>query len=240
VKLNCDIGESFGIWKMGRDEDVMPCIDLANIACGFHASDPSNISKSISLALENRVTIGAHISYLDLLGFGRRSIAHTYEEIRDLSIYQLGALDALCKLQKTEVSYVKPHGALYNDMMKDFDIFKALAKSISEYNQNIKLMILATKDTHKYKELANECGIELLLELFADRAYDSNGHLVSRKESGSVLNSKEILSRVKEIAKSGKIKTIENKFLELKADTLCIHGDNEESIELAKEIKSLL
>jgi len=123
IKLNCDMGESFGIWKMGEDELIMPHINMANLACGFHSSDSTTMNKSVELAVKHNVTIGAHPSYQDLVGFGRRSIACTEEEISAIILYQIGALSSFCKVHNTSISYVKPHGALYNDMMKDENIF---------------------------------------------------------------------------------------------------------------------
>ena len=131
IRLNCDMGESFGIWKMGNDEEVMPYIDMANLACGFHASDAVTMSRSVILAKKYNVSIGAHPSYHDLLGFGRRTLVCSLEEIKAIILYQLGALNAFCRANGTAISYVKPHGALYNDMMRDENIFKAVLNAIS-------------------------------------------------------------------------------------------------------------
>ena len=143
IKLNCDMGESFGIWKMGLDEEIMPYVDMANLACGFHASDPLTMTKAVILAMKHQVEIGAHPGYQDLVGFGRRSMLCSLEEIKAIVIYQIGALAGICKSHNTHISYVKPHGALYNDMMKDENIFKAILSGISSYNKELKLMILS-------------------------------------------------------------------------------------------------
>ncbi|KHT63386.1 hypothetical protein RJ45_13485 [Photobacterium gaetbulicola] len=240
MKLNCDMGESFGRWTMGKDADVMPYIDMANIACGFHASDPDHMAKTIQLAVEDNVEIGAHPGYDDKCGFGRRSIPHSAEAITRLVAYQIGALDALCKLYGGEVSYVKPHGALYNDMMSQSWIFEAILSAVSDLNpyrsSPLKLMILARCDNQHYKELAVQRNVELLFEGFADRAYDSEGLLVPRSQAGSVYHdSQRIRQQVAELA-VGKITTIDGNTLELDVDTVCVHGDNDESVAIVRQL----
>lgn len=156
MKLNCDMGESFGCWSMGNDAAVMPWVDMANIACGFHASDPDNMVATIALAVSRHVEIGAHPGYDDKIGFGRRSIPHSSESISALVAYQVGALEALCQLQGAHVSYVKPHGALYNDMMKTPVIFQAILAAVAGLNQQretpLALMILARVDNTQYQQ----------------------------------------------------------------------------------------
>ncbi|MBC7006003.1 5-oxoprolinase subunit PxpA [Photobacterium sp. BZF1] len=240
MKLNCDMGESFGSWTMGKDADVMPYIDMANIACGFHASDPDHMAKTIQLAVEDNVAIGAHPGYDDKSGFGRRSIPHSAEEITRLVAYQIGALDALCQLYGGGVSYVKPHGALYNDMMAQPWIFEAIVSAVSDLNQYrtlpLKLMILARRNNQHYKELAAQRNVELLFEGFADRAYDSEGLLVPRAEAGSVYHdSQRIRQQVAELAK-GRVTTIDGQTLTLDVDTVCVHGDNDESIAVVRQL----
>ena len=182
IKLNCDMGESFGIWKMGFDEQIMPYVDMANLACGFHAGDALTMSKSVILAKTHNVTIGAHPAYQDLVGFGRRTILCSLEEMKAIVLYQLGALYSFCKAQGTAISYVKPHGALYNDMMRDENIFKAVLNAISSFDKNIKLMILSTPNNEAYKHTALIYGINLIYEVFADRNYNDDGTLVSRMQ----------------------------------------------------------
>ena len=240
MKLNCDMGESFGSWTMGKDADVMPYIDMANIACGFHASDPDHMAKTIQLAVEDNVAIGAHPGYDDKSGFGRRSIPHSAEEITRLVAYQIGALDALCQLYGGGVSYVKPHGALYNDMMAQPWIFEAILSAVSDLNQYrtppLKLMILARRNNQHYIGLAAQRDVELLFEGFADRAYDSEGFLVPRSQAGSVYHdSQRIRQQVAELAK-GRITTIDGKTLTLDVDTVCVHGDNDESIAVVRQL----
>ena len=240
IKLNCDMGESFGIYKMGLDEEIMPFIDMANLACGFHASDPVTMHKSIKNAKEQGVEIGCHPAYPDLVGFGRREMSCSQEEIVSFILYQLGALDALCKSYRQKVTYVKPHGALYNSMMKDEAIFKAIAKAISKYDSSIKLMILSSTQNSYYQALAQKYKIELLYEVFADRAYTDEGLLVSRSKSGAVLSDeKEVIERAKLLFEKSILKTINGKELKLEVDSICVHGDNESALKLIKSLHKL-
>jgi len=234
------MGESFGIYKMGMDEKIMPYIDMANLACGFHASDPVTMHKSIKNAKEHKVMIGCHPAYPDLVGFGRRELSCSEEEIVAFVLYQLGALDAICKSHDVNVSYVKPHGALYNSMMKDEAIFRAITKAISKYDKSIKLMILSSIKNSHYKTLANKYNIELLYEVFSDRAYTDEGFLVSRDDKGAVIsNEKEVIERAMLLFEKNIIKTINGKELLLKVDSICVHGDNDSALTLIKSLYKL-
>ena len=234
------MGESFGIYKLGLDEQIMPYIDMANLACGFHASDPVTMHQSIRNAKLHNVEIGAHPSYPDLVGFGRREINCSTEEIVSFIIYQCGALDALCKTYDTQISYVKPHGALYNVMMRDAEVFRAIVKAISKYNNSIKLMILSSSKNSNYANIAKKYNITLLYEVFADRAYKSDGSLVPRGEKDAVLNSiEEVKERAKNLFEHSKIQSIEGKTLTIQADSICVHGDNIEALELIKSLYEL-
>lgn len=240
IKLNCDMGESFGIYKMGMDEQIMPYIDMANLACGFHAGDPVTMHQSIKLAKEHGVQIGAHPSYPDLGGFGRREMHCSVEEIVSFVIYQCGALDALCKSYGVRVSYLKPHGALYNVMMKDTEVFKAIAKAVSKYDKNIKLMILSGKQNEAYSKIADKYGVSLIYEVFADRGYMDDGSLVPRTQEGAVLKSDdEVLQRAHLLLDEGCIETISGKKISLKTDTLCVHGDTPEALSMIKALRSM-
>ena len=234
------MGESFGIYKMGMDEQIMPYIDMANLACGFHASDPVTMHRSIRSALEHSVEIGAHPAYPDLVGFGRREMACSSEEIVSFILYQLGALEALCQSYDTKVRYLKPHGALYNSMMKELETFKAVAKAISKYDSSIKLMILSSTKNDHYETIAQKYGVSLLYEVFADRAYTDEGLLVPRGQKGAVISDEnEVLARAKLLFDEGVIETISGKKLQLKADTICVHGDNEAAVELIRSLHQL-
>ncbi|WP_122893211.1 5-oxoprolinase subunit PxpA [Arcobacter peruensis] len=243
IKLNCDMGESFGLYKIGLDEEIMPYINMANLACGFHAGDSVTMNKSVQLAKKNNVEIGAHPGYQDLVGFGRRSIACTQEEIISMLVYQVGALEAFCKMYDTKVTYVKPHGALYQDMMKDDAVFMAIIKAISSYNTNLKLMILSSPRNHEYAKMAKEYNIELLFEVFADRNYNDNGSLVSRALDNAIIKDEaDVISRIKSLKEKGTLLSISGKELSLQTDVLCVHGDTNNALEfiqiLRKEISA--
>ena len=241
IKLNCDMGESFGIWKMGFDEQIMPHIHMANLACGFHASDAMTMNKSVILAKKYDVTIGAHPAYQDLVGFGRRTIVCSLEEIKSIILYQLGALSAFCKAHGTAVSYVKPHGALYNDMMRDENIFKAILNAISSFNKNIKLMVLSGPKNEEYEYTAKLYDIKLLFEVFADRNYNDDGSLVSRMEENAIIHEElDVLSRVVNLKEKGFISSINGHMLFLKSDSICVHGDNEKALEFIKLVRKAL
>ncbi|TKB44085.1 5-oxoprolinase subunit PxpA [Thalassotalea mangrovi] len=239
MKLNCDLGESFAAWKMGLDDEVMPHIDMANIACGFHASDPNTLQQTLSLAIQHKVTIGAHPSYHDLIGFGRRSIKHSEQEIINLMHYQIGAIDGMAQSQGALVKYVKPHGALYNDMMANDEVFSAVVKSIDRYYRPLKLMILSTADNERYQHIASKYSVDLLFEAFADRRYTDKGRLTPRTEPGAVLNKQQVIEQVTLLITEGVVISNNDNRLTLKADTLCVHGDNIEAVALVKEIKAL-
>jgi len=241
IRLNCDMGESFGIWKMGEDEEIMPYISLANLACGFHASDPVTMNRSVELAKKYNVTIGAHPAYQDLVGFGRRSMLCSLEEIKSIVLYQLGALSAFCKLHNTTLSYVKPHGALYNDMMRDENIYKAILSAIASFDKNIKLMILSTPNNEAYEHTAMLYGISLLYEVFADRNYNDDGSLVSRVKPNAIINDElEVMQRVKNLKERGYLQSISGEKLFLKADTVCVHGDGENALNFIKALQKVL
>jgi UPF0271 protein len=241
LKLNSDLGEGFGSYKAGNDSEIMKYIDMANLACGFHAGDPLIMSKSIKEAKKNGITIGAHPGYQDLIGFGRRSIEHTPDELKSAILYQIGALRALAKSVDYDIEYVKPHGALYNDMMKKEDIFKNIVEAISSYDKDLKLMILSSSKNKRYSSIAKSYGIKLIYEAFADRAYDDDGFLVSRKEKNAVFHDiKTILQRVKELNEFGYIRSVSGNKLFLNVDSLCVHGDNEEALNITKSIREYL
>jgi len=238
IKLNCDMGESFGLWEIGADKEIMPYIDMANLACGFHAGDSVTMNKSVALAKENDVVIGAHPGYQDLVGFGRRSMACTKEEIIALVLYQLGALNAFCQVHNTKVTYLKPHGALYQDMMKDDSVFNAIAEALASYDTNIKFMILSTPRNKEYTEMAKKYNIELLFEVFADRNYNDDGSLVSRMKDNAVIKDKaDVIKRIKGLKEDGSLISINNKKLTLQTDALCVHGDTKGALDFIKILK---
>ncbi len=240
IKLNCDLGEGFGVYEMGNEELIMPHIHMANIACGFHAGDPKTLQKTINLAIKHGVSLGAHPSYPDLVGFGRRSLKCHMDEIEAFTIYQIGALQGLAHANGGELSYVKPHGALYNDMMKDEGILKAILKAVSKFD-GLDLMILSTCKNDYFENLALSFGVNLLYEVFADRAYTKEGFLVPRSQKGSVLHDKkEVLKRLNQLQTKGSLQSIDGKEIFLKVHSLCVHGDNPSAIELVKSLKENL
>lgn len=241
LKLNADMGESFGPWVMGLDHEVMPHVDLANIACGFHASDPDVMRKTVRLAKRHGVGIGAHPAYPDLVGFGRRSMACSPEEIENLVLYQLGALQGICRAEGTGLCYVKPHGALYNDMARDPERFAAVARAVRAFDPELPLMTLAMRDNSALKAQAEQQGVTLWFEAFADRAYDSEGRLVPRSRPGAVHHDPEtIIDQARRIATGQPLTASDGSDLVLQADTLCVHGDNEESIAAVRRIREML
>ncbi len=241
IKLNCDMGESFGSWKMGLDEKIMPLIDMSNIACGFHAGDPVTMDKTVILACKNSVTIGAHPGYPDLVGFGRRDMKCTQKEIENFIIYQIGGLEAICKANSAKVEYVKPHGALYNTMMKDIKVFEAIVGAISKYDKNLKLMILSSSKNQDYFDVADSFSVKLLFEAFADRAYMDDGSLMPRSMPNAVLGSSdEVLERLDFLIKNGAIKSHTGKILKFKVDCLCVHGDNAHALSMVEAMRGYL
>ncbi len=238
--LNCDLGESFGAWKMGLDDQVMPFIDQANIACGFHAGDPVVIKKTLLAAKRNNVVVGAHPSYPDITGFGRRSMKIPPIELIPLLQYQIAALTGMASNLGIEVAYVKPHGALYNDMMADGHIRSAVMEAIAECHQPLAFMLQATPDAEIHREEAKSFGIEVLFEAFADRCYDDNGALLSRTKEGAVHSKEKMLEQVIQLQQQGTVTTVSGHSLTLQADSLCVHGDNLAGVQAIEEIRQLI
>ncbi|EAR61537.1 5-oxoprolinase subunit PxpA [Neptuniibacter caesariensis] len=240
LKLNCDLGESFGSWKMGLDEAVMPHIDQANIACGFHAGDPLVLQKTLSLAKTNNVTIGAHPGYPDLVGFGRRTMKVSDAELKAMVQYQIAAIDGMAATQGLTLTYVKPHGAMYNDMMANAQNRKVIMQAIAEYHRPLVLMLQSTPQAEQHLAEAKEAGIELWFEIFADRCYDDDGKLLARSKPGAVHSKEKMLAQVKQLKESGTVTTVSGHTLNLRSDTLCVHGDNMEGVNAIQEIRELI
>ncbi len=241
MNLNCDLGEGFGNWQTGCDEQVMPFIDLANIACGFHASDPLTMAKTVALALEQQVKIGAHPSYPDLVGFGRRSMVIAEPELQAIITYQIGALQGICQSLGAKVCYVKPHGALYNDMMTNIKIFETVCKAVASINAQLTLMIQAVPDSKPFQLIADKYQLPLWFEAFADRNYQQDGRLVSRNETNAVIeDEQEIVARCEHLLAIGSIKSVNGTSLSMKVDTLCVHGDNPSAIKIVSALRTLL
>ncbi len=241
LKLNCDLGEGFGHWHVADEAAIMPHIDLANVACGFHAGDPLTITHTLQQAQKHGVVIGAHPGYPDRLGFGRRTLAMGAQELRSTVVYQIGALEALAHAEGMQLEYVKPHGALYNDMMQHEDVFEAIAIAVSMCAHPRTLMILSTAANDQYAAIARRHGIELLYEFFADRAYTDAGMLVPRSEPNALIHDADrVLARIEHLVTHGSVTTVEGATLPLEADTICVHGDNPEALILAQTIRARL
>ncbi len=238
VDLNSDLGESFGRYKLGMDEEVMKYITSANIACGWHAGDPLVMRKTVKLAKENSVEIGAHPGYPDLLGFGRRYMKLTKEEAKNYVLYQIGALYATAKAEGVKMQHVKPHGALYNAMLEDEELARGVIEAIADFDKEL---IFVGLSMSRPVEIAEEMGIKVAHEVFADRAYMEDGTLVPRSHEGAMLHDKEsIAERVVSMVKYGGVRAINREWLELKVDTICVHGDNPMAVEIAAHIRKVL
>lgn len=236
--LNCDMGESFGNWSLGMDEAVMPHVDCANIACGYHASDPHVMRRTVALAVRHGVRIGAHPGYPDLMGFGRRSMACSAEEVEDMVLYQVGALAGLCRAEGGRLAYVKPHGALYNDMARDPGLLEGVMRAVRAFDPDLPLMLMATADPEPSRRLAAAMGVTIWFETFADRAYDAQGHLVSRRQPGAVHHDQAtIVAQAVTLARGEPLTAMEGTRLHLPCDSLCVHGDNPESVAAVKAIR---
>jgi len=238
VDLNSDLGESFGSWKMGNDEQILPVVSSANIACGFHAGDPLGILKTLKQAVKLDVTIGAHVSYPDLVGFGRRNMDLSQDELIADVLYQISALDGMAKVAGSRVQYVKPHGALYNTIAKDPVQAEAVIDAIKMYNPSLVLVALAGSNLVAQ---ARQADLKVVSEAFADRAYNRDGSLVSRRLEGAVLHDAEFVAkRVVAMLKNGGVESIDGVFTPIQADTICLHGDTAGALEMSAAIKAEL
>jgi len=240
LMLNCDLGESYGSWKMGRDDQVMPHIDQANIACGFHGGDPLVMQNTLALAKQNNVMVGAHPAYPDLVGFGRRSMNCSADEISAFVHYQIAAIDGMARIQGLDLAYVKPHGALYNDMMAKDAVRAAIMQAISSYYRPLRLMLQATPQADQHRSEAAALDLELWFEAFADRCYDDDGKLLARSKPGAVHTREKMLAQVEQICRKGSVTSVSGHNLELKPDTLCVHGDNDEGVAAIREIRQII
>lgn len=238
IDLNSDLGESYGTWKMGNDEQILGIVSSANIACGFHAGDPSNILSTLKHAAQHDVCVGAHVSYPDLVGFGRRNMDLSYEELYADVLYQISALQGLAQVAGTKVSYVKPHGALYNTIATNLTQAQAVIDAIQHFDKTLVLVALAGSPLIKF---ASEQGLSVISEAFADRAYHRDGTLVSRRLEGAVLHDAEIIAqRVLNMIQNGGIESIEGDFTLIQADTICLHGDTLGAVKMAAKIRDVL
>ncbi len=238
IDLNCDMGEGYGTYTIGNDEAIMPFISSANIACGFHAGDPSVIMHTIRLAKKHHVAIGAHPGYPDLAGFGRRTMHMSPDELYASMLYQVGALKSMAEALGTTLHHVKPHGALYNDAAKNEDIASAMINAVKDIDNSLLFVGLAQS---VMLHAAEKAGLRTLHEFFADRSYNDDGSLVSRQLPGAVIHDTEtVLHRVIGMIRTNTVQTMSGKTIPITAHTICIHGDNPHAPEFARMLHERL
>ena len=236
IDLNSDLGESYGVWTLGDDEAMLDLVTSANVACGFHAGDPSTLRRVCAAAADRGVKIGAQVSYPDLMGFGRRHIDVDPAELRDLVLYQLGALDGFAQVAGTGVAYVKPHGALYHATVADTGQASAVVDAAREYDPS--LAVLGAPGS-ALLHAADAAGLEPVAEAFADRAYLTDGRLVPRSEPGSVLTDPaDVAARAVRLAVEREVVAIDGTVVKVAARSICIHGDTPGSVELARAVRA--
>ena len=238
IDLNSDLGESFGIWKLGDDEAMLEVVTSANVACGFHAGDPATLRVVCSAAVRNGVAIGAQVSYPDLAGFGRRFLDIDPRELRDAVLYQLGALDAFAQVAGAEVAYVKPHGALYHATIDDDGQAGAVVAAAAEYDPS--LAVLGAPGSALLRH-AEDAGLESVVEAFADRAYLRDGRLVPRSEPDAlVVDPGEVAARAVRLATEHEVLSIDGSVVKVAARSLCLHGDTPGAVALARAVRDAL
>ena len=238
IDLNSDLGESFGLWPMGDDVSMLGIVTSANIACGFHAGDPAGILKVLKEATRRNVCVGAHVGYRDLVGFGRRNMDPSSEELVGDTIYQIGALMALARAAGTTVRYVKPHGALYNTIASDARQAADVIAAIKAVDPSLVLMALSGAPIVRQ---AREAGLTVTCEVFADRAYNPDGSLVSRRLEGSVIHDPEVIcERMLRLVRDGVIRAVDGSDLALEAQSICVHGDNPAAVAIARSLREHL
>lgn len=236
IDFNCDMGESFGMYKMGLDEEVIKHITSANIACGFHAGDPNWMRTTVKLAEEHGVAIGAHPGFPDLSGFGRRTMNASALEVKNDVIYQMGALQAFTGAKRLQ--HVKPHGAMYNMAVDDQDLATAICEAVLEVDSDIVLLALAGS---QWISIAEDLGLRVGREIFADRALNTDGTLVSRSKEGSVIHDiQEVVDRSLRMVTEGKAVAISGEVIDVEADSLCLHGDTPGAVDMAQALKQAL
>ncbi len=238
IDLNCDMGEAFGVYTSGPDADIMPLITSANIACGWHAGDPHVMRKSVELALEHGVAIGAHPGHADLVGFGRRSIRLSPAELKDYVTYQVGALAAFVRAAGGQLHHVKAHGALYNQAAADADLARAFAEAVAAFDES--LIVVGLANSHLISE-AKRVGLPVANEVFADRGYLPNGALMPRNLPGAVLHDPDVVAaRVLSMVKEGRVQASDGSTVQLEADTICVHGDTPEALKHLQALRCVL
>ena len=238
IDLNSDLGESYGQWRLGDDEAMLDIVTSANVACGFHAGDALTLQETCRLAAERGVVVGAQVGYNHLAGFGRWHIDMPSPELTADVIYQIGALDGLCRVAGTSVSYVKPHGALYNTAAVDRRQAEAVVEAVLAYDAGLPLMGLAGS---VLLDTAREAGLRTVAEAFADRAYTPEGRLVSRREPGAVLHEPDLVAdRMVRLVTEGRVEAVDGTDVEVRADSVCVHGDSPGAVAMARAVRESL
>lgn len=238
IDLNCDMGESFGAWRMGNDAELMDYVSSVNIACGFHAGDATIIRKTIETAIKKGVAIGAHPSFPDLQGFGRRAMSLSAQEVFDVVLYQISAVKGICESMGAKLNHVKPHGALYNQAAKDAELSQAIANALKSADKNLTLYGLS--GSFLISE-AEKTGLKTASEVFADRTYQTDGSLTPRTEPNALIDdSGKAISQVLEMITEKRVTATNGEKVSIKAETVCIHGDGNHALEFAKLIRQRL
>ena len=235
IDLNCDMGESYGAWRMGADAEIMPFISSANIACGFHAGDPATIRKTVKLAVQHGVAVGAHPSLPDLQGFGRRAMKITPQDMYDLVLYQAGAVEAFARAAGAKLHHVKCHGALYNMAAMDEGLSDAMARAVKDLGGGVMLYTLSNSVMMKR---AGEQGLRVVGEVFADRGYSDDGTPAPRdKPGGMIEDSAKAVAQALSMVLAGEFQSLAGKKLQVRADTICLHGDQPGAVPFAQAIR---
>jgi 5-oxoprolinase (ATP-hydrolysing) subunit A len=238
IDLNSDLGESFGPWKMGDDAALMPALTSANVACGFHAGDPGTMRATLALARQHGVSVGAHPGFQDLAGFGRREVHATPQEVEDLVLYQVAALAGMAASHGLQLAHVKAHGALYNMACRDRALAEAIARAVAAFDRSLVLFGLPGS---ALLEAGERAGLAVAAEAFADRAYNADGSLTSRRLPGSVLTDPDlVVVRALRMIADGEVMAIDGSVVRLRADTLCVHGDTPGAPTLVTHLRSAL
>ncbi|MEO6880552.1 MAG: 5-oxoprolinase subunit PxpA [Mycobacteriaceae bacterium] len=238
IDLNSDVGESFGPWTLGDDEAVLASVTSANVACGFHAGDPTTLRRTCELAVAGGVVVGAQVGYRDLAGFGRRFLDVAPRELADDVLYQLGALQALCRVSGGEVRYVKPHGALYNAIVHHEAQARAVVDAVADYDRSLPVLGLPGS---VFLAAAEAKGLRTVTEAFADRSYTPAATLVARTEQGALLDDpEEVATRVLRMVTDGVVTAVDGSEVAVRADSVCLHGDSPGAVEMARKVRAAL
>ena len=238
IDMNCDMAESYGAYRLGGDAEILPHITSANLACGFHASDPLIMAKAVESCKATGVAVGAHPGYPDLQGFGRRNMAIPPQEVRAMVMYQIGALNAFCRANGIRMQHVKPHGAMYNMAVKDHALAIAIAEAVAAVDPE--LILLAPAES-QMQIAAEEVGIPFAREVFADRAYEEDGSLVARSKPGAMITDEnEAVARVLRMVKEGRVTAITGNDIDIQADSVCVHGDGAKALLFVQKLRDAL